>query len=205
MYGRRTARRPYPVQMNAQFFATADELRAWFHEHHETAPELFVGYWKKGTGGTGVSHPEAIEQALCFGWIDSVARRLDDRRYQVRFTPRRRSSVWSAVNVAKIAELTERGLMHPAGVRAFELRKPDQVAVYSYENPESAQFTAEQTALFRANPAAWEWFSRQTPAYRRSATHWVVTAKRPETRARRLAQLIADSADGRKVPPLIPR
>jgi uncharacterized protein YdeI (YjbR/CyaY-like superfamily) len=191
--------------MDAQFFATAAELRAWFEQHHETAPELLVGYWKKGTGGVGVSHPEAIEQALCFGWIDSVARRLDDRRYQVRFTPRRRSSVWSAVNVAKIAELTERGLMYPAGLRAFDQRKTDQVGVYSYENPESAQLTAEQTALIQANPLAWEWFSRQTPAYRRSATHWVITAKRPETRARRLAQLIGDSAQGRKVPPLIPR
>jgi uncharacterized protein YdeI (YjbR/CyaY-like superfamily) len=191
--------------MDAQFFGTADELRAWFEQHHETAPELFVGYWKKGTGGTGVSHPEAIEQALCFGWIDSVARRLDERRYQVRFTPRRKGSVWSAVNVAKIAELTGRGLMHPAGLRAFELRKPDQVAVYSYEQPEAARFDDEQTTLFRADPAAWEWFSRQTPAYRRSATHWVITAKRPETRERRLAQLIADSGAGRKVPLLIPR
>jgi uncharacterized protein YdeI (YjbR/CyaY-like superfamily) len=191
--------------MDAQFFTTADELRAWFEQHHETAPELFVGYWKKGTGGTGVSHPEAIEQALCFGWIDSIARRLDDRRYQVRFTPRRKGSVWSAVNVAKIAELTGLGLMHPAGLRAFELRKPDQVGVYSYERPEAVRFDDRQTGLIRANPAAWEWFSRQTPAYRRSATHWVITAKRPETRERRLSQLIADSAAGRKVPPLIPR
>lgn len=191
--------------MDAQFFDTADDVRAWFERHHETAPELFVGYWKKGTGGTGVTHPEAIEQALCFGWIDSVARRLDDRRYQVRFTPRRKGSVWSAVNVAKIAELTERGLMHPAGLRAFAQRKPAKIGVYSYEQPEAVRLDDEQTALLRADPAAWEWFSRQTPAYRRSATHWVISAKRPETRARRLAQLIADSAQGRKVPPLIPR
>jgi len=148
--------------MNALFFATADELRAWFSEYYETAPELFVGYWRKGTGGVGVGHPEAIEQALCFGWIDSVARRLDDQRYQVRFTPRRKSSVWSAVNVAKVAELTGRGLMHPAGLRAFELRKTDQIGAYSYENPEASQFTAKQTALIEANPAAWEWFSNTT-------------------------------------------
>jgi uncharacterized protein YdeI (YjbR/CyaY-like superfamily) len=191
--------------MDALFFATAADLRAWFERHHESAPELFVGYWKKGAGGTGVSHPEAIEQALCFGWIDSVARRLDEQRYQVRFTPRRKGSVWSAVNVAKIAELSGLGLMHPAGLRAFEQRKPSQMGVYSYENPEAVRFDEEQTALLQANPAAWEWFSRQTPAYRRSATHWVVTAKRPETRERRLAQLIADSAAARKVPPLIPR
>jgi uncharacterized protein YdeI (YjbR/CyaY-like superfamily) len=190
--------------MDAEFFDTPADLRAWFEKHHETAPELFVGYWKKGTGGTGVGHPEAIEQALCFGWIDSVARRIDEQRYQVRFTPRRKGSVWSAVNIAKIAELTERGLMRPAGTRAYEMRKPDQVGVYSYEQPEAVRFDAAQTARLQADEAAWEWFSKQPPGYRRSATHWVMTAKRPETRERRLAQLIADSAAGRKVPPLLP-
>ncbi len=191
--------------MDAQFFATAADLRGWFEQHHDTAPELFVGYWKKGTGRSGVSHPEAIEQALCFGWIDSIARTLDDRRYQVRFTPRRRRSVWSAVNIAKVAELTERGLMRPAGVSAFEQRKPERMGVYSYERPEATQFDEEQAARLRADPLAWEWFSRQSPSYRRSATHWVVSAKRPDTRERRLAQLIADSAAGRRVPPLIAR
>ena len=191
--------------MDAQFFATAADLRAWFGKHHDTAPELFVGYWKKGTGGVGVAHTEAIEQALCFGWIDSVARRIDEQRYQVRFTPRRRGSVWSAINIAKIAELTEAGLMHPAGARAFDGRKPEKSAVYSYEQAEDAGLDDLQTARLRAEPAAWEWFSRQTPSYRRSATHWVVSAKRAETRERRLAQLIADSVAGRKVPPLIPR
>lgn len=191
--------------MDAQFFATAADLRAWFEKHHGTAPELFVGYRRKGTGGTGVAHPAAIEQALCFGWIDSVARRIDEQRYQVRFTPRRRGSVWSAINIAKIAELTERGLMHPAGTRAFDGRKPEKSAVYSYEQAEDAGFDDGQTARLRADPAAWEWFWRQTPSYRRSATHWVVSGKRPETRERRLGQLIADSAAGRKVPPLIPR
>lgn len=191
--------------MDALFFATAAELRSWFEKHYDTAPELFVGYWKKGTGGTGVSHSEAIEQALCFGWIDSVARRIDEQRYQVRFTPRRRGSVWSAINIAKIAELTDAGLMHPAGIRAFEGRKPEKSAVYSYEQAEDARLDDEQAARLQADPAAWEWFSRQTPSYRRSATHWVLSAKRTETRERRLAQLIADSAAGRKVPPLIPR
>jgi uncharacterized protein YdeI (YjbR/CyaY-like superfamily) len=190
--------------MDAQFFATAADLRAWFEQHHDTAPELFVGYWKKGTGSTGVSHTEAIEQALCFGWIDSVSRRLDERRYRVRFTPRRRGSVWSAINVAKIAELEAAGQMHPAGRRAFAERKPDQPAAYSYEGAEAAQLDEEQAARFRADPAAFAWFARQTPSYRRAATHWVVSAKRAETRERRLAQLIADSAAGRKVPPLVP-
>ena len=138
-------------------------------------------------------------------WIDSIGRRIDDERHQVRFTSRRECSVWSAVNVAKIAELTEAGLMHPAGERAFELRKPDRVAVYSYEQPADAVFDEEQTARFRADEAAWSWFSAQSPSYRRSAVHWVVSAKRADTRERRLAQLIADSSAGRKVPPLAPR
>lgn len=191
--------------MDAQFFDTAADLRAWFERNHDTAPELFVGYWKKGTGRTGITHSEAIEQALCFGWIDSVARGIDEMSYQVRFTPRRQGSVWSKVNVAKIAELTEQGLMHPAGLKVFEQRKPDRVAIYSYEQPSDAVFDREQITLFRAQPSAWEWFCAQSPSYRRSAVHWVVSAKRPETRERRLTQLIADSAAGRKVPPLAPR
>src|SRR4051794_18726889 len=105
--------------MDAQFFDTAADLRAWFERNHDTAGELFVGYWKKTSGRTGVTHPEAIVQALCFGWIDSIGRSIDAQRYQVRFTPRRRGSVWSQINIAKIAELTADGLMHPAGLRAF--------------------------------------------------------------------------------------
>ena len=189
--------------MEAEFFDTADDLRRWFEQNHSTAPELFVGYWKKGTGRTGVSHPEAIEQALCFGWIDSVSRRIDDASYRVRFTPRRKGSVWSAVNVTKIAELTGRGLMHEAGVRAFELRKIDQAPAYSYE--QEVAFDTGQLALFQAAGEAWAWFSAQSAYYRRAATHWVVSAKRPETRERRLSQLITDSAARKRVPPLAPR
>lgn len=188
-----------------QFFPDAASLRAWFEEHHETAPELILGYWKKGSGQPSVSHTEAIEQALCFGWIDSVGRRIDDRRYQVRFTPRRKGSVWSTVNIAKVAELTERGLMRPAGLRAFEERRPDRVATYSYEQPADARFDDAQTARLRADQAAWEWFQAQSPSYRRAATHWVISAKRADTRERRLGQLIADSAAGRRVPPLTSR
>jgi uncharacterized protein YdeI (YjbR/CyaY-like superfamily) len=191
--------------VDVQFFDTAADLRAWFEAHHETAPELFVGHWKKGSGRTGVSHPEAIEQALCFGWIDSIGRRIDDKSHQVRFTPRRRGSVWSAVNIAKVAELTERGLMRPAGLAAFAARKPDRTAVYSYEQPDGVELDEAQAAQFRANPAAWAWYTTQSPAYRKAAVHWVTTAKRADTRARRLAQLINDSAAGRRVPPLIPR
>jgi uncharacterized protein YdeI (YjbR/CyaY-like superfamily) len=191
--------------MEPVFFATPEELRAWFDEHHESEPELLVGYYKKAAGRTGIKHSQAIDQALCFGWIDSIGRRIDDERYQVRFTPRRTGSVWSAVNVAKIAELTELGLMRPAGLLAFEQRRPDRVASYSYEQPEGAGLDDEQAAQLKAIPAAWEWYSKQSSSYRKAAAHWVTSAKRPETRQRRLAQLITDSGAGRPVPPLARR
>jgi len=189
----------------AVFFTTPGELRAWFEQHHESAPELLVGYWKKHTGRTGISHTEAIEQALCFGWIDSIGRRIDRDRYQVRFTPRRKGSVWSTVNVAAVARLTEQGIMHPAGRRAFEERRPERVAVYSYEQPADARLDQAQLALLQRDDRAWAWFSAQSPSYRRAAVHWVVSAKRADTRDRRLQQLITDSAQGRRVPPLIRR
>jgi uncharacterized protein YdeI (YjbR/CyaY-like superfamily) len=190
--------------MEPLFFADAAELRAWFVEHHADAPELLVGYFKKHTGKPTVQHTEAIEQALCFGWIDSIARRIDEASYRVRFTPRRKGSVWSEVNVAKIAELTERGLMRPAGTRAFESRKIDAAPAYSYEQG-GAELDHEQIARFKTQKAAWEWFEGQSAYYRRAASHWVISAKRPETRERRLSQLIADSGAGRRVPPLAPR
>jgi uncharacterized protein YdeI (YjbR/CyaY-like superfamily) len=191
--------------MEAVFFADSAELRAWFLEHHADAPELLVGYFKKHTGKPSVRHTEAIEQALCFGWIDSIGRRIDDDRYQVRFTPRRKGSVWSAINIAKIAELTAAGLMHPAGLQAFESRKPERVAAYSYEQPADAVLDDQQTARFQGEEVAWQWFSAQPASYRRAAVHWVVSAKREETRQRRLTQLITDSAAGRTVPPLTRR
>jgi uncharacterized protein YdeI (YjbR/CyaY-like superfamily) len=191
--------------MQPVFFATGAELRAWFERHHSDEPELLVGYWKKGSGRTGITHAQAIEQALCFGWIDSVGRRIDDQRYQVRFTPRRTGSVWSAVNIATVARLTEQGLMHPAGTRAFVQRRPDRVATYSYEQPADAVLDPAQEERLKADPAAWDWFCGQAPSYRRAAVHWVVSAKREDTRERRLAQLISDSAAGRRVPPLVRR
>jgi uncharacterized protein YdeI (YjbR/CyaY-like superfamily) len=141
--------------MEPVFFATPAELRAWLEQHHESEPELILGYYKRAAGKSGVKHADAVEQALCFGWIDSVGRRIDDERYQVRFTPRRAGSVWSKVNIDKVAELTERGLMHPAGVRALEQRRPDRVATYSYEQPEGVELEAEQVARLKANPGAW--------------------------------------------------
>ncbi|HET6531582.1 MAG TPA: YdeI/OmpD-associated family protein [Actinoplanes sp.] len=189
----------------AVFFATPAELRAWYEANHDKAADLIVGYWKKHTGRPGVSHTEAIEQALCFGWIDSIGRRIDDDRYQVRFTPRRTGSVWSAVNIAAVARLTEEGRMHPAGAAAFASRRPDRVATYSYEQPDDAQLDEAQLVRMKADDQAWQWFSAQPPSYRRAAVHWVVSARRADTRDRRLQQLITDSAAGRRVPPLVRR
>ena len=190
---------------DAVFFTTVAEMRAWFEENHDKAPELFVGYWKKHTGKPGVSHTEAIEQALCFGWIDSIGRRIDEDRHQVRFTPRRKGSVWSAVNIATVARLTEQGLMRPAGLHAYETRRPDRVATYSYEQPDDVRLDDDQLALLKSDIKAWEWFSAQSPSYRKAAAHWVVSGKRADTRERRLRQLISDSAQGRRVPPLVRR
>jgi uncharacterized protein YdeI (YjbR/CyaY-like superfamily) len=145
---------------------------------------------------------QSVEQALCFGWIDGIRRSLGDEAYTIRFTPRKARSTWSAVNVAKVEQLQERGLMRPAGLRAYEQRSDKRTGVYSYERLEAAALTPEQEERFRANAAAWDWFQSRPPGYRRTATHWVVSAKREETRRRRLETLIACSAEGRKIPPL---
>jgi uncharacterized protein YdeI (YjbR/CyaY-like superfamily) len=184
------------------FFATADAFGAWLEEHHETATELVVGFHKKATGRPSLTWPESVEQALRFGWIDGVRRSLGDESYTIRFTPRKPTSNWSAVNVAKVEELKARGLMAPAGLRAYEARTPERTGVYSFERSEPAVLPADFERRFRANSGAWEWFAGRAAGYRRTATHWVVSAKRAETRLRRLQQLIDCSAEGRNVPPL---
>jgi uncharacterized protein YdeI (YjbR/CyaY-like superfamily) len=188
--------------VEATFFSSPAEFRAWLEEHHETAPEIWVGYYKKATGRPTMTWAEAVEEALCFGWIDGKLQRIDDERHRQRFTPRRPRSNWSAVNIAKVAELRAQGRMTPAGEAAFAARRDDRSAPYTYERRHEAAFDAEQKAAFRANEAAWSWFNEQSPSYRQMATFWVVSAKRPETRARRLASLIECSADGRRVPAL---
>jgi uncharacterized protein YdeI (YjbR/CyaY-like superfamily) len=190
------------VSKDAIYFSTPAELRAWLEEHHESTEELWLGYHKKATGKPTLTWSEAVDEALCFGWIDGKLQRIDEQRHRQRFTPRRPGSNWSAVNIAKVAELREQGRMTPAGEAAFAARREDRSAVYSYERRHEAKFDTDQEAEFRANEAAWAWFAAQSPAYRALATFWVVSAKRPETRARRLATLIDSSAEGRRAPPL---
>ena len=191
--------------MEPVFFATPDEFRAWLQEHHATESEVLVGFHKKGSGRPSITWPQSVDQALCFGWIDGVRRRIDDASYSIRFTPRKARSTWSAINVRRVAELAAEGLMHPAGIAAFERRSDDKTAIYSYEQREAARLDAEQERRFRANARAWDWFQAQPPSYRRTATYWVISAKRQETRDRRLERLISDSAAGRPIASLTPR
>ena len=182
--------------MNVTFFETPAHFRAWLEANHATAAELWVGYYRKGVARPSLTWPESVDQALCFGWIDGVRRRIDDESYTNRFTPRRRGSNWSLVNIRKVQELTEQGLMHPAGLAAFEARDPDKSQEYSYENrPQGLDELYE--AELRRHPAAWQYWETQPPHYRKGAAHWVMSAKREETRQKRLAALIADSAAGR--------
>ena len=185
--------------MEPTFFATPEEFRAWLEEHHETEAELLVGFHKKGSGRPSITWPQSVDQALCFGWIDGLRRTIDDASYSIRFTPRNPRSNWSLVNVRRVGELSELGLMRPAGVAAFERRSDDRTAIYSYEQRKTAKFDREQERRFKADADAWKWFQAQPAGYRRTATYWVISAKRPETRERRLAQLIEDSAAGRTI------
>jgi uncharacterized protein YdeI (YjbR/CyaY-like superfamily) len=184
------------------FFETPAEWRAWLEEHHATASELWVGFYKKASGRRSLTWSEVVDEALCFGWIDGKAQGIDEHRYRQRLTPRRANSNWSAVNIAKVAELRAQGRMTPAGEEAFAARRDDRSAVYSYERRHEAAFDDEQEAALRAKAPAWEWFAAQSRSYRTMATFWVVSAKRPETRARRLATLVECSSERRRVPPL---
>jgi uncharacterized protein YdeI (YjbR/CyaY-like superfamily) len=184
------------------FFATPEQFGAWLEEHHETASELWVGLYKKSSGKPSITWAESVEQALRFGWIDGVRRSLDDESYANRFTPRRPTSNWSRINVAKVEELKKRGLMAPAGLRAYEARKPERTGGYSSERHEAAVLPPEFEGRLRANAKATEWFESRPPGYRKTAIHWVISAKKEETRMRRLQQLIDCSAAGRTVPPL---
>ena len=188
--------------MELTFFATSADFRAWLEEHHRTAKELWVGFNKVASGRPSITWPEAVDQALCFGWIDGVRRSIDAGSYTIRFTPRARDSTWSAVNVRRAHELIAQGLMQPAGLRAFERRTEENTGLYSYERRNEAALDEEFERQLAANPAAWEFFQNQAPWYRRAATHWVMSAKREETRLKRLATLIEDSAAGRTIGPL---
>ncbi len=184
------------------FFATPDDFRSWLHEHHATAREQWVGFHKKGSGRPSITWPESVDEALCFGWIDGLRKSIDDTSYMIRFTPRKPDSNWSAVNMRRVAELTEQGRMQPAGLAAFARRRDETSAIYAYEQREQAALDEAEEQQMRATTDAWQFFQAQPRSYRQAAIRWVISAKKPETRRSRLARLIDDSAQGRTVQPL---
>jgi uncharacterized protein YdeI (YjbR/CyaY-like superfamily) len=190
--------------MEPIFFETPAEFRAWLEENHADETELLVGFHKQGTGRPSLTWPESVDQALCFGWIDGVRRSLGEHSYTIRFTPRKARSTWSAVNIKRANELVQEGLMRPAGLAAFERRSDDRSRIYAYEQRKQAKLDPAAEKQFRAARKAWAFFSEQAPWYRRNATHWVISAKKEETRRRRLRQLIDDSAAGRRLEHLTP-
>lgn len=178
------------------FFATPAEFRAWLAKNHETTNELWVGFYKKESGRSSITWPESVDEALCVGWIDGIRKTIDAESYKIRFTSRKPTSAWSAVNIGRVAELKRQGRMKPAGVEAFERRSEVKSGIYAYEQRQHAAFALAEEKQFRANAKAWKFFQAQPAGYRKTTAWWVISAKREATRAKRLATLIEDSAAG---------
>jgi uncharacterized protein YdeI (YjbR/CyaY-like superfamily) len=185
--------------MKPTFFPTPADFRAWLEENHGQTSELLVGFYKKGSLKPSITWPESVDHALCFGWIDGVRKTVDEISYTIRFTPRKPTSIWSQVNIKRVHELTNMGLMHPAGLKAFERRDEKKSAIYSYEQRHSATFPQAFEKRFRANRKAWDFFQAHAPSYRRLITYWVTSAKREETQAKRLSILIEKSEAGTRL------
>ena len=185
-------------------FENAIAFYRWLSVHHHEEDEVWIRIYKVGSGLKSITPKEAIDVCLCWGWIDAVRKRFDDKSYLQRYTRRRKRSIWSAVNVAKVAELRAAGRMRPAGEAAFAARRDDRTAIYSFEQAVDPELEPAETARFRANEAAWRWFSAKSPSFRKQALYWVISAKKPETRERRLATLIQDSAAGRPIRSMVP-
>lgn len=185
-----------------RFFASPAAFRAWLERHHRTASELLVGFHKRHTGTPSLTWPESVDEALCYGWIDGVRRRIDDATYTIRFSPRKPGSIWSAVNLKRARALVKEGRMRPAGLRVFQERDRKKSGLYSFEQRRKIRLPPRFARLLRANPKAWAFFRSQAPWYRRTARFWVVAAKQEATRLSRLTQLIDCSARGRPIGPL---
>ena len=185
--------------MKPTFFKSATEFRAWLQEHHQARTEIIVGYYRKDSGKPSITWQESVDEALCFGWIDGIRRKHSDIAYSNRFTPRRPASNWSAINIARVAELTKQGRMTPAGLAAFAKRKEHKSRVYSYEQrTDDVRFPPELEKKFRANKKAWAFFQTLPPYYRRGETRWVSSAKAEQTRLRRLARVMEACANQRR-------
>ncbi|MGA3055284.1 MAG: YdeI/OmpD-associated family protein [Candidatus Korobacteraceae bacterium] len=188
--------------MKIAFFQSASDFREWLASNHGKAHEAWVGFYKKNSGKGGISYQEAVDEALCFGWIDGLKKAVDDVSYTHRFTPRKPKSFWSAVNIKRIAELKRRGRMTAPGLKAFAGRDEQKARQYSYERS-TCKLEGAHEKQFRGQEKAWEFFQAQPPGYRRTATWWVISAKREETRGKRLAKLIETSEQGRRLDMLV--
>ena len=185
--------------MNATYFVSAAEFRRWLEKNHARTPELLVGFYKKASGKGGLTYPEAVDELLCFGWIDGVKRRVDEDRYTHRITPRKPGSIWSNVNVGHVARLAQAGRMHAAGLKAFAARSAEKTGIYSFEQKKAAVLPPGCLRKFKANRQAWAFFSVQAPWYRRLVTHKIATAKQEATRIRWLTRAITASAAGKRL------
>lgn len=181
--------------MKPKFFSSPEKFREWLEQNHDRTNELLVGFHKKGSAKKSITYPEALDEALCFGWIDGVRRNFDETSYTIRFTPRKPKSIWSLVNVRHVERLTKDGRMAEPGMKAYALRDPKRTGVYAFENA-PREFSPEYEKKFRANKKAWEFFQKEPPSVRRTCIFWVMSAKKEETRLRRLEQLIDSSAKG---------
>ena len=188
--------------MKPRFFRTPADFRKWLEKNHSTADELLVGFYKKDSGKPSITWPESVDEALCFGWIDGIRRRVDDESYTIRFTPRRRGSNWSSVNIKRVGELTKQKLMWPAGLLAFQARKENKSGIYAYEQ-RTETLAEPYAARFKKHKAAWKFFQEQPPSYRRVTGWWIVSAKKEETRLKRLERLMEFSAKGEWIPEYI--
>jgi uncharacterized protein YdeI (YjbR/CyaY-like superfamily) len=184
--------------MKPKFFSTAEKFREWLEKNHATADELLVGFHKKSSGKQSITYPEALDEALCFGWIDGVRRRLDDTSYTTRFTPRRPKSIWSLINIKHVERLKKEGRMRPAGLAAYKSLDPKRVGIYSFENAPK-ELAAEYEKEFRKNKTAWDYFQSYPPYLKKTVSYWVMSAKKEETRLGRLRYLIESSARRKRV------
>jgi uncharacterized protein YdeI (YjbR/CyaY-like superfamily) len=183
--------------MKPTFFATPAKFQEWLNSNHQTATELWVGFHKKGSGRASITWPESVDEALCVGWIDGLRKSIDAESYMIRFTPRKARSTWSSVNIARVDDLKRQGRMRSAGLKAFEQRSGAKSGIYSYEQPLVSALCKAAELQFRAHPNGWAFFQSRPPSYRKTAIWWVVSAKKEETRQKRLATLISDSEAGR--------
>lgn len=188
----------YSIKESVTFFKTQDDFRKWLESHHEKETELIVGFYKVDSGKPSMSWSQSVEQALCFGWIDGVRKSIDNESYSIRFTPRRRTSNWSAINIKKVEELAKAGLMKPAGLKSFSLRKENKSEDYSCEN-DTLFLDLNYEIQFKENKKAWDFFMKQAPSYKKAIMRWIMSAMQEKTRLSRLEKTIKKSEQQKRV------